>query len=306
MTTQRLEAFKSYIRAQGWLWKAGKPIPYGEQLIIIAGNDQVTLDFYPKRGRMVVGGPDSLLKSAVQAWINSDDEGAVGGPGIIPPPHIGLDEAGKGDWFGPLVVAAVAVDATTAPRLQQAGVRDSKLLGGVVLVRLAQEIERIVPAQQRHIWSIAPAQYNRLYAQHNNINLLLAAAYAEVAAQVWRNTFTDTIVCDQFSQRADRLDQAFARQQLPRPIQQHHAEESSIAVAAASILAGASFVAALAQLAGGAGLDQPLPRGATAVAELEQAARTIITRQGTDALGSFVKLNFKPVQDLLRRVEQGQ
>ena len=40
----------------------------------------------------------------------------------------GSDESGKGDFFGPLVVAAVLVDITTAEKLVRLGVRDYKLI----------------------------------------------------------------------------------------------------------------------------------------------------------------------------------
>lgn len=298
MTVNRLDELKRFLRANGWLWKSGKPIPYGEQILILAGSDQVTLDFYPKRGRMVVGGPDSPLKTAVQAWVGAAPAATPAAP-AIPPPHIGLDEAGKGDWFGPLAVAAVAVDMQSAGRLHQAGVRDSKELHAEAIPRLAQQVERIVPPAQRHVVILPPEQYNQVYAHYANINLLLADAYAQAAAEV-RPALVAPIVCDQFSQRADRLEHAFERRGLPRPHQQHHAEAVSIAVAAASILASAAFSTALAELGQAAGLGTALPRGASDIAALEQAARWIIAREGADGLGRYAKLNFKPVQALLK------
>lgn len=299
MTTNRLDTLKQHIKAKGWLWKKGKAIPYGEQIIILAGSDQVILDFYPKRSRMVVGGAASPLKAAVQAWVSGDAAADANSPQMIPAPHIGLDEAGKGDWFGPLVVAAVFVDTHTLTTLQKAGVRDSKELAASTIQRLAQQIERIVPAIQRCCLSIDPEQYNTLYAQHNNINLLLADIYAQAATQVWQTTQTRSIVCDQFAQRVDRLDHAFSRYGLPRPIQQHHAEAISVGVAAASILASAAFTNALDQLGQDAGLGAALPKGASDIRALDSAARRIIRTQGIDALDRYAKLNFKPIQALL-------
>jgi ribonuclease HIII len=112
-------------------------------------------------------------------------------------------------------------------------------------------------------------------------------------------TGATTIVCDQFAQRAERLDTAFARAGLPRPRQLHHAEATSIAVAAASILAAARFQEELARLGAQAGLGGPLPRGASAIRDLQRAARAIIAREGPGGLGRYGKLNFKPVRALL-------
>ena len=130
-----------------------------------------------------------------------------------------MDESGKGDWFGPLIVAAVYVDEHTAAALRRICVRDSKELSPTALQRIAGQIERLIPPNQRHVWVIEPEMYNQLYAEHGNVNLLLADAYAQVAETAWRATESLTIVCDQFSQRADRLDDAFAAGGLPRPVQ---------------------------------------------------------------------------------------
>lgn len=299
----RLDALKAFVQAQGWNWGPGAAIPYGEQIIVADGQATALVNFWPKRGSMQVQGGESSLKSALQAWSSSAQGLAPEtAAATISGAHIGMDESGKGDWFGPLVVAAVYVDEQTAPKLRQIGVQDSKALAATSIQRLAAQIERIVPLNQRHVRSIAPQQYNHLYARHGNINLLLAEAYAEAAAALWQviaSTHQPPIVCDQFAQRTNRLDNAFALKGLPAPIQQHHAESASLAVAAASILASAAFSTALADLAQDAGHEQPLPKGASDVAALQAAARSIIKRHGPDALGQYAKLNFKPVRELL-------
>src|SRR5262249_47211973 len=138
----------------------------------------------------------------------------------VPLPHIGMDESGKGDWFGPLVVAAVYLDASTAAILRTAGVRDSKMIPGSTLGRIATVIDQRVPPAHRHILVIAPETYNALYARHANLNLLLAEAYARAVEPVVRATGSQEIVCDQFSSQVGRLESAFAARGLPRPHQQ--------------------------------------------------------------------------------------
>ena len=60
-------------------------------------------------------------------------------------PHAGSDECGKGDFFGPLVVAATYVDRETAPVLRRLGVRDSKdISSDARAVRLGEEVRKVV------------------------------------------------------------------------------------------------------------------------------------------------------------------
>ncbi|RME51004.1 MAG: hypothetical protein D6796_01860 [Caldilineae bacterium] len=292
----RLDALKQFIREQGWNWGSGADIPYGEQIVVSDAGLTALVNFWPKRGKMQVQGPDSPLKAALQAWVTGDADPASD---VITGPHIGMDEAGKGDWFGPLVVAAVYADEQTAALLRQIGVQDSKTLLPDTIQYLVGQIEHIVPADRRHVWAIEPETYNRLYEEQGNVNLLLADAYAQVAEKVWSAIQTQTIVCDQFSQRTDRLENAFAARGLPCPVQQPRAESASIAVAAASILASAAFGEVLSRLGQEAGLDGPLPKGASDVETLEAAARHILDTQGPEALGRYAKLHFKPIRALL-------
>jgi ribonuclease HIII len=236
----------------------------------------------------------------LQGWVTGEGARASDAvPTAITGPHIGMDESGKGDWFGPLVVAAVYVDEHTVAALHSIGVRDSKDLSPTAIQRIAGQIERIVPPSQRHVWAIEPEVYNQLYAEQGNVNVLLAEAYAQVAEEVWQATDSTTIVCDQFSQRADRLEGTFAARGLPCPVQQHKAESASVAVAAASILASADFVEALSRLGQEAGLDVPLPKGSSDSASLQLAAKHILSAQGKEALGCYAKLHFKPIRSLL-------
>lgn len=295
-----LDELKAHIQSRGWRWKPGARIPYGQQIIVSDGRAEAPVSYWPKRGMMQVQGPASTLKSDLEWWARRQDELLLESPSKIAGAHIGLDEAGKGDWFGPLVVAAVYADEKTMPALRDAGARDSKLLGAESVGRVAESIKRALPSSHYHIRVVRPPEYNRLYDVARNVNILLAEVYADAAKEVWRRTQSPQIVCDQFSRRADRLLAAFAAGGLPRPIQQHRAEAASIGVAAASILASAAFTEALRDLGRAAGLRAPLPKGASDTAALEAAARFIIKRHGAAALGEYAKLNFKPVRSLLR------
>ena len=321
MEDPRLAAIKGAISARGWRWRPGKPIPYGEQLLVSDGVSEASLDFYPKRGRSVIGGAGSSLRQALGELVERleregrepgrlEREGRESGEGRetrrredakVLVAELGMDESGKGDWFGPLVVAAVYVEPEAVAALRKAGVRDSKLLLPEELAQVAARIEALLPAAAREVLVLEPAAYNRRYAALGNINLLLAELYVETAAPIVARTGATTIICDQFSQRADRLNSVFARAGLPRPQQMHHAEATSIAVAAASVLATTRFRVELVRLGALAGLGGPLPPGASAITLLRRAARAILAREGAEGLGRYAKLNFKPVQELLGR-----
>jgi ribonuclease HIII len=296
----RFDELKAYIKSQGWHWGPGTTTPYDEQIVVSDAGLTALVNFWPKRSKMQVQGAASPLKAALQAWVDGEGTSASSAASpLVAGPHIGMDESGKGDWFGPLVVAAVYTDGRAIAALRQAGVRDSKELDPITIQRIAAQIERIVPEAQRHVWVIEPETYNRLYAEHGNLNVLLAEAYSKVAEKVWQSTRAPTIVCDQFSQKEKRLETAFAQLGLPRPLQRHKAESLSVAVAAASILASAAFAAALDQLGRQDSLGYALPKGASDHEVLEAAARRIIAAHGSETLGRYAKLNFKPVQTLL-------
>src|SRR5260221_431249 len=85
-------------------------------------------------------------------------------------PHFGVDESGKGDFFGPLVISGVYVDRGIARKLLDLGVQDSKRIGSDARIHaLAKEIRRIA-RQGTHLVAIGPARYNELYKKFGNLN----------------------------------------------------------------------------------------------------------------------------------------
>ena len=85
--------------------------------------------------------------------------------------RIGIDESGKGDYFGPLVIAAVFVNAITQNELALMRVRDSKNISDGHILEMAPDIRTICP---HSIVAIGPKKYNELYAKMKNLNRLLA------------------------------------------------------------------------------------------------------------------------------------
>src|SRR2546426_7477252 len=62
---------------------------------------------------------------------------------------IGIDESGKGDYFGPLVIAAVHVTPRVAEDLEALNVRDSKKISDGMIKKLAVDIRVLCKHRDR-------------------------------------------------------------------------------------------------------------------------------------------------------------
>lgn len=208
--------------------------------------------------------------------------------------RIGIDESGKGDYFGPLVIAAVFVDATTQGELRLMQVRDSKKISDGRILEMAPDIKTICP---HSIIAIGPQKYNELYAKIKNLNRLLAWGHAKALENLLERGVTcERAISDQFGDERLILN---ALQEKGRTIilEQRTKAESDLAVAAASILARAEFLLRLKRLSSEVGTT--LPKGASTAVEL--AAKMIIKKHSQDRLGSVAKLHFKTTKAILKR-----
>jgi ribonuclease HIII len=207
--------------------------------------------------------------------------------------RIGIDESGKGDYFGPLVIAAVFVDATTHGDLVLMQVRDSKRISDGRILEMAPDIKMICP---HSVIAIGPHKYNELYAKIRNLNRLLAWGHAKALETLLDRVSCERAISDQFGDERLIL---HALQKKGRTIilEQRTKAESDIAVAAASILARAEFLVRLKRLSDEVGTA--LPKGASAAVEL--AARMVMKKHGQERLDSVAKLHFKTTQAVLRQ-----
>jgi len=205
--------------------------------------------------------------------------------------RIGIDESGKGDYFGPLVIAAVFVDAITQGELALMQVRDSKKISDGRILEMAPDIKTICP---HSVIAIGPHKYNELYAKIRNLNRLLAWGHAKALENLLDRVSCERAISDQFGDERLILN---ALQEKGRKIvlEQRTKAESDMAVAAASILARAEFLLRLKRLSDEVGTT--LPKGASPAVEL--AARMVIKKHGQERLDSVAKLHFKTTQAVL-------
>lgn len=198
--------------------------------------------------------------------------------------RIGGDESGKGDFFGPLCVAAVFADRAAIEALAEQGVRDSKTLTDKKIGNLCEKIRSLCTVETLALF---PAKYNELYAKFGNLNRLLAWAHSACVHNLAQKKSSPMIIIDQF-ESSGATKRAFAQKGLPEPTLRVRAE-SDIVVASASIIARGLFVDGMHKLSNRAGFE--LPKGGSANATA--AAKKIAGELGKEALSDFVKLHFK-------------
>ena len=205
--------------------------------------------------------------------------------------RIGTDESGKGDYFGPLVIAAVFVSPVIEQQLIFLGVRDSKKLSDGRIMEIAPEIRRFCP---HSTVSIGPQRYNDLYAKIKNLNRLLAWGHARALENLLQQVDCDLAIADQFGDEGLILHALQEKGKQIRLIQRPKAE-ADVAVAAASILARAEFLRRLTRLS--EELRILLPKGASPAVEL--AGRAVIKTYGQDRLQAVAKLHFSTTKRIL-------
>jgi ribonuclease HIII len=227
-------------------------------------------------------------------------------PAEAPPetePHIGTDEAGKGDFFGPLVTAGVFVDDRVAKLLRALNVRDSKDVRDRELLVLAGNIRDVVDEQKRAVILLAPKRYNELYGQMRsegkNLNTLLAWTHTRAIEDLIRHGLQPKfILSDQFGDKRYIESRLLIDTRLSGvPVIQMHRAEADVAVAAASILARDAFLRWLEQA--GKALGLTVPKGASP--KVIETGRVLVARLGAEGLKEYAKVSFKTMEKVLAK-----
>ena len=203
--------------------------------------------------------------------------------------HIGVDESGKGDYFGPLVVAACYVGPEHLAELDE--VKDSKKLTDAQSTRLAAIIRQTCPYE---VLAITPKRYNELYADIKNLNRLLEWGHAKVIEELQKKQPCKLAISDRFADPRG-LRSKLAKKGVDIELVSMVRAESDVAVAAASILARAEFLRRLKALSEEFSVD--LPKGATVVIP---TGRRFVEKHGPARLAEVAKLHFKTTSQVLR------
>ncbi|MCE2983835.1 MAG: ribonuclease HIII [Parachlamydia sp.] len=205
-------------------------------------------------------------------------------------PHIGIDESGKGDFFGPLCIAGVYVDQQF-DELLKLGIKDSKVINDKSIYQLAPKIK------ERCLWHVVrinPPKYNEIYANFKNLNRLLAWGHATVIEHLVLKSGCKDVIVDQFA-NPSVVELALKRKKIALNLTQQHRAEEDIAVAAASILARHAFLEGLRQLGEEIGIT--LPKGSSSLTQT--VGRQIIEKRGKEQLLLLCKQHFKTLDAIL-------
>jgi ribonuclease HIII len=206
-------------------------------------------------------------------------------------PIIGTDESGKGDYFGPLVIAAMLVKPEDVPVLATLGARDSKLVGDREAIDMARQLLDAYPTRIGVV-SIGPERYNVMHGEFGgNLNRLLAWGHATAVAEVLAKEPCGRVLSDKFGNERLIAD-ALKKKNIVVRLDQRVRAESHPAVAAASILARARFLVELRRL--GEQIGEKLHKGAGT--PVDDIARSLWKKGGLPLLGRVAKLHFKTTE----------
>jgi ribonuclease HIII len=293
LDADKVPQLKRDLEARGYMFR---DVPYAHFGAEHRG-EKVSVAMYTS-GKLVVQGKGTT--DFVQFYLEPQllGEAKLGYEHILDPtmlePRIGVDESGKGDFFGPLVIAGVFVDEAAAQNMMEIGVRDSKLIkSDARIAAIAREI-RLTEGCVTNVVAIGPEKYNELHARMKNVNEILGWGHARVIENLLERVDSPKAISDQFGNKRI-IEQALMKRGRKIQLVQRHKAESDLAVAAASIIARDEFVMKLRRLGKEYGVE--LPKGASTA--VEEAAGQLVAKHGRDALGKVAKLHFRTSQKVL-------
>lgn len=271
-----------------------REVPYAR---FAAEKDKTNLVFY-ESGKLVIQGKGTqeFIEFVLEPEILK--EARLGYEAVLNPelllPRLGVDESGKGDFFGPLCVAGAYINESVIQAWKDAGIRDSKNISSDKRIKELAELIRKTPGCVTTVVPIGNEAYNRLYKTIGSVNNLLAWGHARVIENLMgqqhrMNPPPVRAISDQFAYHKETV--AKALMTLGRGIEliQKHRAEEDLAVAAASILARNEFVSRLGRLEKEFGI--PLPKGASAA--VDAAAKEFIAKHGVENLAKVAKMHFR-------------
>ncbi len=264
---------------------------------------KLSVTYYSKRSKLLVqgAGTDEFIEFFLEPKVTGitsivgdalpqlDCSRADEGGNSESDPHFGIDESGKGDYFGPLVVAGVYADHKLAWELKKVGCCDSKTIKSDAQMQKIAAGIRAIPGIAFEVVCIGPKRYNEMYAEIGNLNRLLAWGHARVIASLHEQVPScPRALSDQFANEWV-LKHALGQRKIPIKLEQRTKAESDIAVAAASILARARFTSWMREAAEKA--EEKLPLGCAP--HVVKAGKKLVSRYGVGKLEEVAKLHFK-------------
>jgi ribonuclease HIII len=292
LTAGQAAKLRALLVERGWRFETR---PY---TLFFAQKEKLTVAVYEKGPKLVVQGKGT--EEFVQFTLEPEvlGEARFGYDEVLNPamfePHFGVDESGKGDFFGPLVIAGAFVDREIARRFMEAGIQDSKRIGSDKRIRDLAHLVRTTPGVAASVVMIGPERYNQLYAKFGNLNRLLAWGHARIIENLLeQRPDCPRALSDQFG-NPRLIQRALLEKGRAIKLEQRTKAESDLAVAAASILARESFIDWLRKT--GKAYQRELPRGASGL--VKQTAGELVKVHGPEVLWRIAKTHFKTAAEI--------
>ncbi|HXI73277.1 MAG TPA: ribonuclease HIII [Verrucomicrobiae bacterium] len=291
LTDEQASVLLAALKSRNW---KPRTVPYAR---FAFESDKTNIVFY-ESGKLVVQGKGTaefvefVLEPEILKEVRLGYE-TVLNPDLLLP-RIGVDESGKGDFFGPLSIAGVYVNESVINAWKEIGIRDSKNISSdKKIAELAEKI-RTTPGCVTDCVVVGNEAYNRLYTKMRSVNTLLAWGHARVIENLLGKRYQMNpppvkAISDQFAASKSVIEKALMAQGKELQLVQRHKAEEDIAVAAASILARDGFVKGLAKLEQEFAVK--LPKGASAA--VDAAAKQFVEERGAGELGKISKLHFR-------------
>jgi len=292
LSSDQVEALRQLLKDSGYEFS---PKPY---TLFFAQKNKLSVAVYEK-------GPKVLLQGkGIEDFVTFElepkvlREARLGYEEVHSPeifePHFGIDESGKGDFFGPLVIAGVFTDRTIARTFLENGIQDSKRIGSDARIRALAKMIRQTPGVTFDIVLIGPERYNDLYEKFGNLNKLLGWGHARVIENLLeKRPDCPRALSDKFAD-ARVIESALLQHGQRIELEQRTKAESDFAVAAASILAREAFIDWLELQSKRLGMK--LGRGVSAT--VKETARQIAEKEGGDALRRLAKVHFRTAHEV--------
>lgn len=291
LTDEQASVLQATLVARNW-----KPstVPYAR---FAFESDKCNVVFY-ESGKLVVQGKGT--QEFVEFVLEPEvlKQAKLGYETVLNPdlllPRFGVDESGKGDFFGPLCVAGVYVNEAVINTWKDQGIRDSKNISSDKKIHELAEVIRKTPGCVVDTVAIGNEAYNRLYARMRTVNAMLAWGHARVIENLMgmryqMNPAPVRAISDQFAASKSVIEKALMKDGRQIELVQRHKAEEDIAVAAASILARDEFVKGLAKLEHQ--FQMKFPKGAGEL--VDKAAKQFVETRGADELVKVSKLHFR-------------
>jgi ribonuclease HIII len=285
---KQIKNFPKIMTSLGWLPKNVQN-DYVEYSFVSPEGSVATLY---SSGKLVLQGKEDFTSLISHVQHSGEEEKFI-------QPHLGVDEVGKGDYFGPLVVVACYVNNEFADRLFQLGFDDSKKFTDNKIRDLYNRVKDypyIYPS------IVKPSEYNDLVNRNGNVSIVLAKQHSKCIEMGLRDLNSKSISCskvviDQFSSSKNRVLKELGELGKKVDVEQFHEGESDIAVAAASIIARGIFLEEFDKMS--KEYDFDFPKGASNVID---SGLSFVKKYGVEELRNVAKVGFRTTQRILALV----